>query len=215
MAFRIAALGRLRRHLENEDGADGEPLEGAMMIDDFIIWVRKRCCPCACGAILRAAAHLQGRDVREKGLVELICIARRMQWEANGEDRLELFSELQAQIKQEWLAEERVTKQHEAEELMMRGLEATGGTLAIYLPTGRKKHDRHFKICVADGTISWSKKLQAKTTSAVDTNQASPSKFNLSLSSPAKKSDKVVGVQPQTKLQNGEFGEPFSCQCLR
>ena len=34
------ALDRLRRHLDDGSGADGQPLEGSMVIEDFIVWVR-------------------------------------------------------------------------------------------------------------------------------------------------------------------------------
>ena len=34
------ALDRLQSHMEEGFGEDGEPLEGAMVVDDFVVWVR-------------------------------------------------------------------------------------------------------------------------------------------------------------------------------
>ena len=34
------ALDRLRSHLEEGFGEDGEPLDGSMVVEDFVVWVR-------------------------------------------------------------------------------------------------------------------------------------------------------------------------------
>lgn len=38
------ALDRLQAHMDEGFGEDGEPLEGSMVVDDFVVWVRAAMC---------------------------------------------------------------------------------------------------------------------------------------------------------------------------
>jgi hypothetical protein len=110
-------------------------------------------------------------------------------------------------IKSEWLEEERLANAHAADAVILRELETVGGVLTIFLPTGQRKHDRHFKVCTADGTILWDKQILAG--GGADSSQTSPSKQTRK--SPGRnagtprKSGKVVAVHEGATLQDGAF----------
>eukprot|EP01043_Picozoa_sp_COSAG02_P024226 COSAG02_NODE_1318_length_13293_cov_39.414886_11_plen_90_part_00 len=87
--------------------------------------------------------------------------------------------------------------------MILRELETVGGVLTIFMPTGQRKHDRHFKVCTADGTILWDKQILAGT----DSSQTSPSKqtrknAGRNAGTP-RKSGKVVAVHEGATVQDG------------
>lgn len=146
-------------------------------------------------------ANIETTIVRAVGFDESMLRGACLQWETSVEDRLELFSDLQEKIKSEWAAEELHADRHAADALTLRELEVTGGILTLFLPTGQKKHDRHFKVCTTAGTISWDKKSLTK--ASQDASSISTRKISGNTAVNPRKTAKVVGVINDTTVQNG------------
>ena len=108
-------------------------------------------------------------------------------------------------IKTEWLEEERLANAHAADAVILRELETVGSVLTIFLPSGQRKHDRHFKVCTADGTILWDKHILAG--AGTDAGQSSPVKQARKSSGrnagTPRKSGKVVAVHEGATVQDG------------
>ena len=78
-------------------------------------------------------------------------------WTDYPDDVSVLFSSLMESIKAEWAAKGQAALDDAA-----LGVVSEGGSLAIYLASGRKKHDRYFWCSPNEGTISWFKEKTTK-----------------------------------------------------
>ena len=152
-------------------------------------------------ALKRLREYLQqeegedGEPLEEQMVVEDFIVW----WERNPVDRLELFGELTDTIKEEWSGDDKRTKQHADEDATLRELEANGGTLAIYMPTGKKKHDRFFQVCSDDCSITWGKKKVGGDAIGSPVKGNSPLKRT---SNGPKKKEQVVSFEPHPAVKD-------------
>ena len=78
-------------------------------------------------------------------------------WSGYPDDATALFGQLMESIKAEWAAKDQVALDDAA-----LGMVEEGGSLAIYLASGKKKHDRYFWCSPKERTISWFKEKTTK-----------------------------------------------------